>query len=54
MGGCADRSYERSAIQSWLANHDTSPLSGQTLAHTMLTPNNRLKALIDELAPLVA
>ena len=31
--------YERAAIERWLATHDTAPLTGQKLASRKLTPN---------------
>ena len=30
---------ERQAVQKWLADHDTSPLTGQRLEHKQLIPN---------------
>lgn len=44
-------SYERSAIASWLLNHDKSPLSGEKLDGVLL-PNTRLRAIISELGLL--
>ena len=41
-------SYERSAISSWLSDHDKSPLSGEKLDGVLL-PNTRLRAIISEL-----
>jgi hypothetical protein len=41
-------SYERSAIESWLRTHDTSPKTNATLAHKNLIPNLTLKALIND------
>lgn len=35
--------YERSAIQAWLADHDTSPLTGLPLEHKFLIPNHMLR-----------
>ena len=40
--------YERSAIQRWLRSHNTSPLTGATLPHKRLTPNNVLRSIIQE------
>jgi hypothetical protein len=37
--------YERLAIERWLENHDTSPLTGERLAHKGLTPNVMVRAL---------
>ena len=36
---CDGETYERSAIEEWLAQHSTSPLTGQPLAETSLVPN---------------
>ena len=44
-------SYERSAIASWLLDHDKSPLSGEKLDGVLL-PNTRLRAIIAELGLL--
>ncbi len=41
--------YERKAIEDWLANHDTSPLTGKPLANKELTPNYALKNCIKDL-----
>ena len=35
-------SYERSAIESWLKGHDTSPRTNVKLAHKDLLPNRAL------------
>ena len=35
--------YERSAIEEWLADHDTSPMTGLTLESKVLIPNNALR-----------
>jgi hypothetical protein len=40
--------YEREAIEEWLRDHDISPLTGERLAHTQLTPNLVLRSLIQE------
>jgi len=46
---CADGfTYERSAITSWLRNHDTSPLTGSPLPSKALVPNLTLKKAIIE------
>lgn len=42
-------SYEREAIENWLANRNTSPLTNEVLAHKHLTPNKNLKRAINEL-----
>ncbi len=39
--------YERAAIEMWLANHDTSPLTNTRLADKSLTPNISLRNSID-------
>ena len=41
--------YDRSAIQRWLTNHDTSPKTGKKLDHLNLVENHNLKRLIDDL-----
>jgi len=47
---CDDgHTYERSAIALWLANHDTSPITGLLLETKILRPNYSLKAFILEL-----
>lgn len=38
--------YERSAVQCWLQNHETSPVTGVKLAHTRLVPNVVIKSAI--------
>jgi hypothetical protein len=44
---CADGiTYERSAIALWLQTHNISPVTGQPLYHTNLSPNDRLRASI--------
>ena len=43
-------SYERAAIEAWLAHSATSPLSGLPLEHTRLVPNEPLRRLIASLA----
>ena len=39
------QTYERAAIAQWLAAHDTSPLTGEVLAHKALTPNVMARSL---------
>lgn len=39
-------SYERSQISQWLHDHDTSPMTGQTLSDVVLVDNVALKAII--------
>ena len=41
--------YERSAIEQWLENHDTDPETGVVLESKMLFPDRRLRTLICEL-----
>ena len=40
--------YERAAIEEWLAGHDTSPATGVQLPNKNLTPNRALRNSIDE------
>eukprot|EP01052_Picozoa_sp_SAG31_P022893 SAG31_NODE_1846_length_7103_cov_82.594946_7_plen_357_part_00 len=40
------QTYERQAVEAWLADHETSPMTGEPLAHKVLIPNNRLKSLM--------
>ena len=43
---CADgHSFERAAIERWLASSDVSPLTGLRLANKTLTPNHGLRSL---------
>ena len=37
-------SYERAAIERWLAQQDTSPLTGEKLPHKQLLPNYAIKS----------
>lgn len=39
-------SYERSAIQSWLDTHCTSPITGKPLESHTLVPNHALRSLL--------
>ena len=41
--------YERSAIETWLATHDTSPLTGKVLESSMLIPCVLVRSQIREL-----
>lgn len=41
-------SYERVAIQGWLAHHTSSPLTNLPLPHKQLTPNRTLLSTIKE------
>lgn len=38
--------YERSAIQSWLKQHSTSPVTQQPLLHTYVFPNRIIRNLM--------
>ena len=38
--------YERAAMQSWLELHQTSPVTGATLAHRKLIPNVIIRGVI--------
>ena len=40
--------YERKAIEDWLNDHDTSPLTGETLPAKTLIPNIQLRVQIQE------
>ena len=41
-------SYERSAIERWLATKSTSPMTGEALVHSFLAPNHTLRRQIRE------
>ncbi|EOD04211.1 hypothetical protein EMIHUDRAFT_221297 [Emiliania huxleyi CCMP1516] len=41
-------SYERTAIERWLATKSTSPLTGGELDHTCIFPNHSLRRMIRE------
>ncbi|EOD31632.1 hypothetical protein EMIHUDRAFT_231606 [Emiliania huxleyi CCMP1516] len=41
-------SYERSAIERWLATKSTSPMTGVALVHSFLAPNHTLRRQIRE------
>ena len=41
-------SYERSAIERWLATKSTSPMTGEALQHTHTFPNHALRGRIRE------
>ena len=43
-------SYERQAIEAWLATHSTSPKSGQELPSAALIPNHALRNIIADWA----
>jgi hypothetical protein len=40
--------YERVALEVWLVNHNTSPMTNQPLPHKNLTPSHTLKSMIRE------
>ena len=40
--------YEKSAIENWLKEHNKSPMTNGMLESTVLTPNRQLKKLIDD------
>jgi len=42
--------YERSAVEKWLSEHNTSPLTGAVLSETKLIPNFAVRGQVDELA----
>ena len=37
--------YERSALQQWLKQHSTSPVTGSSLAHKQMVPNLVIKTI---------
>ena len=37
--------YERAAIEEWLATHDTSPLTGEKLESKVLVPNVTVRGM---------
>ena len=37
--------YEKSALQEWLKQHSTSPVTGHELSHQLLTQNLAIKSL---------
>ena len=45
---CDGFSYERSAIEKWLQEHNKSPMTNETLGNKTLTPNRQLKKLIED------
>ncbi|RHX99082.1 hypothetical protein DYB25_004152 [Aphanomyces astaci] len=47
---CDGYSYDRSAIESWLENHSTSPVTNNQLATKDLLPNHSLRQAILEVA----
>lgn len=42
-------SYERSAIEQWLLNNDTSVVTGETLPSKFLVPNRALQNRLHEI-----
>jgi hypothetical protein len=40
--------YERLALESWLTNHDTSPISNARMQHKHLIANHSLRSAIME------
>jgi len=40
--------YERSAIESWMAKHDTSPSTGEKLEDKKLRPNRSIEKQIKD------
>lgn len=45
---CEDgHSYERRALEAWLQNHNTSPMSNARLSTTMVVPNHALRNSIE-------
>lgn len=38
--------YERKAMQEWLQHHNTSPVTGSTLAHMRLVPNVLIRRVL--------
>ena len=39
-------SYERAALEGWLAQHDTSPVTGQPLHHKRIVDNILIRSAI--------
>lgn len=44
---CDGQTYEKSAIEEWLKNHDKSPITGVVLSNKKLIPNFVMKKLIN-------
>ena len=40
--------YERSAMQKWLQEHQTSPVTGKALKHIRLVPNVVIRSVIQQ------
>lgn len=45
---CDGHTYERRAIDEWLRQHNTSPLTSQQLENRTLLPSHTLKRMIRE------
>jgi hypothetical protein len=45
---CNGHTFEKSAIESWYREHDTSPVTNQRVAHKHLIPNFAVKQLTEE------
>ena len=43
----AGHTYERVAIERWLAQHNTSPLTGHVLLTNAVIANHRLRAIVE-------
>ena len=46
--------YEKSAIEKWLKEHDKSPMTNEVLESKVVTTNRQLKKLIDDFKQLEA
>ncbi len=40
--------FEREAIEAWLKQHNTSPMTNMQLPHTSLIPNHALRSAADD------
>lgn len=40
--------YEKAAMQKWLQQHQTSPVTGNTLKHVRLVPNIVIRSVIQQ------
>ena len=48
---CADGySYERAAIEEWLAKHSSSPVTNEPLPHKLVIPNHSVRDVVQEYA----
>jgi len=45
---CNGHTFEKSAIESWYREHDTSPVTNQRVSHKGLIPNFAIKQLTEE------